>query len=171
MKKERFYIGNSVIPKLLLIEMVFILFAVLVAYNTEGIFIQFFIFYSWLVLPIFYLKYFANSPDTVHFGVIIYFLLIPMIHFILSLMLVDLIQKSKINKNCLVFVIVFFLVGVLFCMILSQQEGWLFYTSDPTNRMLLFGSVIIASIFVILYWRIFFQIKIMNELMIKKGLK
>jgi hypothetical protein len=161
MKKEKFYLGNKFInsdaAKLLLIEIVFVLLAFFIAYIGRT-FVQFSIFYGWFILPISYLGYFSISSDTISFGMMVYFLTIPIIHFIVSVLFMALVRRSNIGKNTIIAAMIFYFVGVLFCIASSKHESWLFYPIDSISKLSWFGGVLVAVIFFIFYWSIFFCI-------------
>ena len=156
LSQDKKFLFSSML-KILLIQIIFLLFAVFVVRGDSGTYVQFPIFYGWLILPISYLKYFASSSDTVSFWLIVYFLLIPIIFLLSSSFFVKLTWKYQIRKKVLIFVLVFHFIGALVCILTSKHESWLFYPNNISQYIWIF-SVCIAIFISFFFWRIFFQI-------------
>jgi hypothetical protein len=146
---KKFMIVSTI--KLLIIQIIFLLIAVFIADFGNRTSIQFSIFYSWLILPISYLKYFKSSSDTVLPELIIYFFSIPVIFFLFSMFVLIFVWKEKVKKTALALIILFHLAGTLLVIISSYHESWLFYP-------LSIGVSVFALLASFLFWRIFFQI-------------
>jgi len=161
MKKDKLSIDKiflfTTFIKLLLLQGIFLWGAVLIGNSNNGTYIQFPIFYSWLVLPIDYLRYFAVSPDTTTPGLIIYFFSIPIIFFLLSTITLILIWKHVINKILLIKIILFHLCGGLISIAVSKHEAWLFYPF-ANSIGIWFQGVTLALLGNFFFWRIFFQV-------------
>ena len=159
-KKAKHYLDKGFLlkisAKLLFVQISFLIFSIFMTGGGHGTYIQFPIFYSWLLFPI-VINYY-NWPINDAFlakTLLLYFSSIPIILFALSLILAFAIYCKKVKKKFLFFIIIFYTLGTVIDVLFSKQFS--FFTPTDHLSVLLIG-LILSGVILFFFWKIFFNL-------------
>lgn len=161
-KKDKLFSNNKpliVIGKLFLLQILMLLFGFAISGGGHGTYIQFPIFYGWLMFPVLHLKDFVISSDNFSPLLINYLFFIPIVFFLFSLLLTILIFKQKISRRLLKIIISLHFLGALLTLVTSSQDLWSSFFSPfaPSSPYIWFAGLTIAIIVDFFFWKIFFN--------------